>query len=200
MINYILIFSLLILGLYFIYKRNKIEQFENKPKCPNVLLERENRYYLYNSDLAIVPGVNPISFNNLEEYTEFLEWQRGQGIDCPVLKLQKSFDTQNNEIYQVTSNVFSNDNLKLNYDEQNTKPIHNATMDNPRFNQGRMSFDPTNQQVGRYTGLDQMYHDNTFDDGCSANPMDTNWCGPEYTRKKVKEGVYKEDAVYKKSS
>jgi hypothetical protein len=200
MINYILIFSLLILGLYFIYKRNKIEQFENKPKCPNVLLERENRYYLYNSDLAIVPGVNPISFNNLEEYTEFLEWQRGQGIDCPVLKLQKSFDTQNNEIYQVTSNVFSNDNLKLNYDEQNTKSIHNATMDNPRFNQGRMSFDPTNQQIGRYTGLDQMYHDNTFDDGCSANPMDTNWCGPEYTRKKVKEGVYKEDAVYKKSS
>lgn len=200
MINYILIFSLLILGLYFIYKHNKIEQFQNKPKCSNILLERENKYYLYNSDLAIVPGVNPISFNNLEEYTEFLEWQRGQGIDCPVLKLQKSFDTQNNEIYQVTSNVFSNDDLKLNYDEQNTKPIHNATMDNPQFNQGRMSFDPTNQQVGNYTGLDQMYHDNTFDDGCSANPMDTNWCGPEYTRKKVKEGAYKEDEVYKKSS
>ena len=200
MINYILIFSLLILGLYFIYKQNKIEQFQNKPRCPNILLERESKYYLYNSDLAIVPGVNPISFNTLEEYTEFLEWQRGQGIDCPVLKLQKSFDTQNNEMYQVTSNVFSNDNLKLNYDEQNTKPIQNATMDNPPFNQGRMSFDPTNQQVGNYTGLDQMYHDNTFDDGCSANPMDTNWCGPEYTRKKVKEGAYAGDEVYKKSS
>ena len=119
---------------------------------------RKQILFIY-SDLAIVPGVNPITFNTLEEYTEFLEWQRGQGIDCPVLKLQKSFDTQNNEIYQVTSNVFSNDNLKLNYDEQNTKPIHNATMDNPQFNQGRMSFDPTNQQIGRYTGLDQMYHD-----------------------------------------
>ena len=47
MINYILIFSLLILGLYFIYKHNKIEQFQNKPKCPNILLERENKYYLY---------------------------------------------------------------------------------------------------------------------------------------------------------
>ena len=27
-------------------------------------------------------------FNNLEEYTEFLEWQRGAGIRCPVLYVQ----------------------------------------------------------------------------------------------------------------
>ena len=73
-------------------------------------------------------------------------------------------------------------------------------MDNPPYNQGRIGFDQENQNIGRFTGLDQMYHDNTFDDGCSADPMDTNWCGPEYSRKKVKEGAYKEDQVYKKSS
>ena len=196
MINYILVFSLLILGLYFIFNKKKLEGFENKPRCPNILLERDNRIFLYNSDLSIVPGVNPISFNNLEEYTQFIQWQRGQGINCPVLKLQKSYDPQNNEIYQVAPNIFSNDNFKLNYNEQDPKPIYDANMDNPPYNQGRYGFDSTNQDIGRYTGLDQLYHDNTFDNGCSADPMDTNWCGPEFSRKKVKEGVYKGDEVF----
>lgn len=190
MINYIFVITLFFLGLYFTFNFKKLEGFGNKPRCPNILLQRGNRVFLYNSDLAIVPGVNPISFNNLEEYTQFVEWQRGQGINCPVLKLQRSFDAQNNEIYQVSPNIFSNENLQLNYNEQNPKPLINANTDNPPFNQGRIGFDQNNQDIGRFTGLDQMYHDNTFEDGCSADPMDTNWCGVEYSRKKVKEGAY----------
>ena len=198
MINYIFTFALLILGLYFIINNYKKEGLENKNKykCPNILLERDNRYFLYNSDLAIVPGVNPISFNNLEEYTEFVSWQRGQGINCPVLKLQKSYDAQNKEMYQVVPNVFNDDNLQLNFDEQTPKPIYDANMDKPPFNQGRPGFDQSNQDIGRYTGLDQMFHDNAFADGCSADPMDTNWCGPEFSRKKVKEGAYSGDEVF----
>lgn len=191
MINYIFIFSLFFLGIYFICNKSKLEGFENnKPRCPNILLQRDNRFFLFNSDLAIVPGVNPISFNNLDEYRQFIKWQRGQGINCPVLKLQRSFNTQNDEIYQVTPNIFSNDNMQLDYDEQPINPLINANMDNPPFNQNRVGFDENNQDIGRFTGLDQMFHDNTFDDGCSADPMDTNWCGPEYSRKKVKEGAY----------
>ena len=177
------------------FNKHKLENFKNRPKCPNILLQRDNRFFLYNSDLAIVPGVNPISFNNLEEYTQFIDWQRGQNIYCPVLKLQKSFDPQNNLVYQITPNIFSNDNMKLNYDEQSPKPIIDANRDNPPFNQGKIGFDPENQEIGRFTGLDQMYHDNTFDNGCSADPMDTNWCGPEFSKKKIKEGAYKGNEV-----
>ena len=197
MIKYIFTLVLLLLGLYYISFNR--EGFNNKPRCPNILLQRDNRIFLYNSDLAIVPGINPISFNNLEEYTQFINWQRGQGIDCPILKLQKSYDAQNNDTYQVMPNIFNNDNFKLNYDEQPLKPVINANMDNPKFNQGRIGYDKDNQNIGRYTGLDQLYHDNTYDDGCSANSMDTNWCGVEYTRKKVKEGAYSGDEVYKYS-
>ena len=32
---------------------------------------------------------------------------------------------------------------------------------------------------------------------CSANPMDKNWCGPDYARFRVKEGDYKGNEVYK---
>ena len=89
MINYIFVITLLFLGLYFIFNLKKIEGFGNKPRCPNILLQRGNRVFLYNSDLAIVPGVNPISFNNLEEYTEFIDWQRGPGNRLSSFKITK---------------------------------------------------------------------------------------------------------------
>ena len=72
-------------GLYFYTNSvsdhsNLTEGMQTKggsPRCPNVLIQKGTNYYLFNSNLAQVPGVNPISLNNLEEYTEFLEWQRG---------------------------------------------------------------------------------------------------------------------------
>ena len=38
-----------------------------KPRCPNVLIQKGSKIYLYNTKIAEVPGVNPIMFNNLEE-------------------------------------------------------------------------------------------------------------------------------------
>lgn len=63
-----------------------------KPRCPNVLIQKGSKLYLHNTRIAEVPGVNPIVFNNLEEYTEFIDWQRSQGIRCPVLYLQETYD------------------------------------------------------------------------------------------------------------
>ena len=54
-----------------------------------------------NTKLAEIPGVNPITFDNLEEYVEFLDWQKSQGIRCPVLFLQKSIDSQGESIYSI---------------------------------------------------------------------------------------------------
>ena len=64
------------LGLYYYSNSYKYyEQMENnttKPithsnaRCPNMLIEKDGGYYLYNSKLAIVPGVNPIRFNSLQ--------------------------------------------------------------------------------------------------------------------------------------
>ena len=60
--------------------------FEGIPsKCPNVLIKKDSKYILKNNRKADIPGVNPIEFDNLEEYVEFIEWQRSQGIRCPVL-------------------------------------------------------------------------------------------------------------------
>ena len=91
-----------LLGLYFYSKFNDpnykegLVNMDKQPSCPNLLIQKDSKFYLYNSKLASVPGVNPIEFNNLEDYVEFLDWQKSQGIQCPVLYLQRSYDTQGN--------------------------------------------------------------------------------------------------------
>jgi hypothetical protein len=65
----------------------------NQPRCPNLLVQKGTTLYLHNTNLAAIPGVNPIRFDNLEEYIEFVEWLRGQGVKCPILFLQHSINT-----------------------------------------------------------------------------------------------------------
>ena len=85
-----------IIGLCFVMKYNNIEGFDNKlhARCPNILIQKGSAFLLYNSKIAKVPGVNPLRFNNLDDYVEFMEWQRSQGIRCPVLYLQEAYDAQ----------------------------------------------------------------------------------------------------------
>ena len=54
-------------------------------QCPNLLIQEGAKLHLYNTRRANVPGVNPITFQNLNEYVQFTKWQRSQGIRCPVM-------------------------------------------------------------------------------------------------------------------
>ena len=111
-LNIIFLIIVFLAGLYFYirYTTNPkmIEGLTNNNgdlKCPNLLIQKGSNYYLYNSNLAQVPGVNPIEFNTLEEYTEFLEWQKSVGIRCPVLYLQNTYDAQGKRVYKVRPSV-----------------------------------------------------------------------------------------------
>ena len=77
-------------------------------KCPNMLIEKDGKILLFNSNIAIKQDVNPIEFNNLEEYSEFIELQKSQNINCPVLYLQYTTDTQNNDLLQIKPSIFEN--------------------------------------------------------------------------------------------
>lgn len=102
-----------LIGLYFYAKTSDPKYNEgltnnnnnNKIRCPNLLIQKGSRFYLYNSKIKQVPGVNPVEFDNLEDYTEFLDWQRSYGIRCPVLYLQQTYDTQGNSVYKVRPSV-----------------------------------------------------------------------------------------------
>jgi len=93
------VITMFILGFVFYLKSGNSKFMEGltnneESKCPNMLIQHDKNFYLYNSKLAKIPGVNPVKFNNLEDYVEFLSWQRSQGIRCPVLYLQKTYDAQ----------------------------------------------------------------------------------------------------------
>jgi hypothetical protein len=166
------------------------------PRCPNILIQKGAKYYLYNSNVAQVPGVNPIAFNNLEEYVEFLEWQRAAGIRCPVLYVQNTYDVQGERVYKIRPSVT---------DLQGGLPPSIANLTNPTllvdsnrsdppYNKGQYpSQDQTSYYVGTTTPLDVSLSTNMLynQTGVSDNPMDTNWGGAEYTDKLVDSGYYK---------
>jgi hypothetical protein len=110
MYKLLVISIIFLLGFYFIYKSNDMETFMNSAdsikteiagKCPDVLIQKGAAFFLYNSKRANVPGVNPIKFDNLDEYVEFTEWQRSQGILCPILYLQHAYDAQGEPVYKA---------------------------------------------------------------------------------------------------
>ena len=173
-----------------------------KENCPNVLLKKDDKIYLYNANLARVPGINPIMFDTLEDYTEFHEWQKSQNIDCPILFLDTTYDTQNNRVYKVTSNPFSQPEVTLGTDlvrpgNQWVMPLDNANRspDLAPYNQGPTlpaDFDPDNQYIGEITPIDKIFHSTAKK---SPNPMDPNWGGHAFTQSKIKEGKYKGNLI-----
>lgn len=214
----ILIFAFVffMLGLYYYSNSYKYyEQMENKSdkpithsnaRCPNMLIEKDGGYYLYNSKLAIVPGVNPIKFNSLEEYSEFIEWQNGQNIHCPILYLQYSTDAQNNELIQVKPSIFENQGGlpsiqrdPLNKDSIESNKILDATRDNnTKFNTNMLAgIDTQNQDIGLETSLDKMFYQSGE---VSVNPMDPKWGGKKYTQTAVDNGEFAERYVVKNPS
>jgi hypothetical protein len=201
----VIVAAIFILGLYFVTGGSTHEGFDAKNKlqyrCPNVLIQKGNTYYLYNSQLAKVPGVNPIVFNNLEDYTEFIDWQRSQGIRCPVLYLQESYDAQGNPVYKARPSPTNMqgglpDLMPMGKVLPPQTKLYDAGRDDPPYNQNSFpAFDAKDQYIGLDTPLDKMFHE--ANGQVSASPMDTTWGGRAYTQSLVDAGFYSVDEVSK---
>ncbi len=214
------------IGIYFYarcYDPKYAEGFKNpnsKPRCPNLLIQKGSKFYLYNSKLAQVPGVNPIEFDNLEDYSEFLDWQRSQGIRCPVLYLQSSYDAQGNRVYKARPSISEpqaglppsaaapigiasqqNPILESSLGDPNALAypdptlLVDATRNDPPYNKGSYpAHDQTSYYVGKTTPLDMM--DVKQEQAqVSPNPMDPNWGGSAYTQSLIDKGYYKGNEV-----
>jgi len=211
----LLFIIIFLIGLYFyskyndpIFKEGLTNSVNIKANCPNLLIQKGTKFFLYNSRLVKVPGVNPIEFNNLEEYVEFLDWQRSQGIKCPVLYLQKSYDTQGNVVYKARPSVMepqgglppssqgaSSQGILPSSLSQNETLLVDATHDDKPYNiNSYPGFDETSYYVGTKTPLDKM---NEISENMlySPNAMDPNWGGADYTQDLIDKGFYKDNNV-----
>ena len=113
--------------------------------CPNVLIKQGERYYLHNTRKAEIPGINPIVFENLEDYTEFIRWQRMNGIRCPVLSLQETNEGE----------FIANGNIP-NCEDIVGLPQWSLLEDAGRTKGNIPAFDGRNQDVGLITPLDMI--------------------------------------------
>ena len=208
------------IGLYFYIKCSDSKYVEGltnntQYRCPNLLIQKDSKFYLYNSKIAKVPGVNPIEFDNLEDYTEFLDWQRSQGIRCPVLYLQQSYDAQGQQVYKVrpsvsepqgglppsisiassSGNMITENSSSKELLNPNPTLLVDATRNDPPYNTNSYpAYDESSYYVGTTTPLDAMnMKENALP--ISPNPMDDNWGGATYTQTLVDKGYYKDDEV-----
>jgi hypothetical protein len=178
------------------------EGFDNQipnTRCPNLLIEKNGKIFLYNTKLANVPGVNPIQFNNLEEYTAFLKWQKGMNITCPVLYLQYTNNTQGQDVFQVR-NSFEDTKygappvIPINLKNPQNTMLVDASHDDGEYNTNSYpGYDPQDQYIGLNTPLDEMndyqkYYLST------DNAMMDKWDNA-IAEKHIVEGVYDENNV-----
>jgi hypothetical protein len=130
-IVYILIFLIYLWGIYFIMQPTS-ESFVSG-KCPTTLIKDGNHIFLYDPSMAKVPGVNPIQFKSIEEYKDYIEWQRKNKLNCPILHLERSCDAQGGNMYEIRQNFIDIPEYGL----------------QPKFTHTRvLPFDPENQTQG----------------------------------------------------
>lgn len=215
MYNYIIIIIVFILGIYFycFHGQKIVEGFNAKRDCPNILIQKGDKIYLKNTKLAEVPGVNPITFNNLDDYVEFMNWQRSQGINCDVLFLKHEYDAQGNAVYKIRPDVLepsggsqaispgnidtldsvtvpTNKNTPFPAQLPEQQLLMDASRNDPPYNtEDYPGFDQDNQYIGVDTPLDKLYNIEV-NQPYSDNPMDANWGGKEYSEKVVDSGYY----------
>jgi hypothetical protein len=172
-------------------------------RCPDILIQKDNKIYLFDSKVTKVPGVNPIFFENLEEYVEFVEWQRSQGINCPVLFLQHTYGTQGESTYKVRPSPTDLQGgvppmAPIAIANAKSKAINtllvDATRNDPPYNKNSYpAYDATSYYVGQTTPLDNLPEEENL--LYSPNAMDDNWGGPEFTKSLVDQGYYKGNEV-----
>ena len=182
-----------ILGMYFVAMQSYLadkskESFQGRrfPQCPDLLIQENGKFYLYNRKLAEVPGVNPVVFDTLNGYVQFLQWQRSQGIECKVMYLRKGINAQGEPEYTGWRREDWHDNPIIGASDSKKERLQSdleqyRKLTNPiGAMEGEIpSYDPGDQLIGLRNPIDKKF--SARGGGVSANPMDRNWGGHDYT-------------------
>ena len=210
--KYVIIAVLFLMGAYFVlnYSSADFKEALTMPKninsnsnCPNILVQKGSQIYLYNSNKQIVPGVNPVTFNNLEEYVQFTDWQRSVGFTCPVLYLQHTENTQGEVVYKIRPSPTDLQGGLPPITNPNAMPpprkhitnLLDASRDDAPYNVNSYpGYDASNMDQGEFTP-DMMLDYIQQSTGLSPNPMDNNWGGADFTQTLIDAGYYKDNNI-----
>jgi len=198
-------------------RQSKVEGLSNSNaededvECPDMLVQKGNAFFLYNSKVARVPGVNPIQFKTLDEYTEFIDWQRSNGLRCPVLFLKYGYDAQGQSSYSIRPGPTSTQ-LK-----GGLPSVKVRTSGQPRVLEGGVQGEETVQGEqliqspqhittpgqSRQPQIRRIREEKHYEYDIEpirkpsfyANAMTDNWAGAAFTQKLIDRGYYKNNEV-----
>lgn len=170
--------------------------------CPTMLLEKDSKYYLFNKNKEYKEGENPIVFDTLEDYSDFVKRENARGNKCPILFLQQSYNTQGDREYKIRPSPTDLNGGSPPVNVETYKALYRGTelltdsnvSDKPYNENLYPGFDPMNQDVGKKTPLDLMDLIQQTKDK-SPNPEDSNWGGNTYTQSLIDSGFYEDNQV-----
>ena len=191
----IVVFVLGVLNSMMYHPNNIVEGYrgDGGRKCPNLLVKKNGKFILMNSNMSVIPGVNPVEFSNLGEYATFVKYQKENGLRCPVLYYEEAYDAQSNRGYRQYSDPLDKKGGVGSYKEsvgyrEPDAMLMDAGRDNPPYNQNNYAgYDADDQEIGEVTPLDNVKSPYKP----SPNPMAKNWGGHEFTDEMLKLGVFK---------
>jgi hypothetical protein len=174
------------------------EKKSQQDDCPDLLIQRGAKLFLYYSTKPAEEGKNPAVFNSLEEYGTYMKTSKEP---CPILYLQQENNAQGNDIYRVRPNPYNpfagvpaHSALLKKYNGSVVKYM-DASRENG-FNKNMYAgFDPQGLYVGRITDVDVIHRSTNRSAVISDNPMDPNWGGVLFTQKQLDSGKYEENEV-----
>ena len=144
----IFILFVIILGILFITNDVMKQESFVSGQCPTTMIKNGEHIMVYNPKMAKIAGVNPIRLNDLEDYKEYVRWQKKNKLDCPILHLEKVFDTQGQEMYEIKPSFATDIPIGSLNHSMPTIP-QDASRDNQPFNQDFLpGMDPYNQTPG----------------------------------------------------
>lgn len=162
-------------------------------ECPDVLVKSGPMYYMYNTRQAEVPGVNPIRFSGLDEYREYVEWQRmTTGRRCPVLSVEETLNAQGGVSYvghgrrnpqsQLAPNtwqdVAARSESVFRFDREHDQLCGEGSLVHPQFCiTDRDKFDAMNRSSGYMSRLDGPVTSSIAGSGIYAYDPDNQYIG-----------------------
>lgn len=166
-----IIFGFIIAVLIFFSIDKMIMVIKNKESfvsgnCPTTMIKKGDKIMLYNPELAKIPGVNPLIMNSLKDYKEYVKWQRANGLKCPILHLEKVYNAQGSEQYEIKRSFAGKDqdlqvgvlnhDLPVTQKEPTLDFMLDAQSQNSKiYNQNQLpAYDPYNQNIGKMTKMD----------------------------------------------
>ena len=153
---YLFVTVMVIWGLIFVSKQPVEETFISG-ECPTTLIKDGNYYLVYDPTKAKIPGVNPIQLKSLEDYKEFVKWQRNSKLGCPILHYEKVYTTQGTEMYEIKPDFETNEGgVNHSVPEPISERCTDALLSHPPFNSNMFpAYDPQNQTEGNPGVMEQ---------------------------------------------